>query len=110
MPPLPLGADLMAGSPSAVFSPVTAPASAHVNPDHPIFQQMADARQAMEEEPARCGNCAHRVDRNGGTSFCQLQNFMVRPADPSCGLWDPLPEAYNEESAAFRVDIGGPNT
>jgi hypothetical protein len=70
-----------------------------------VFAQLRAARQEVAEQPT-CGNCAHLTDRNG-IKVCGAQGFTVRPGDPSCGLWEPVDDGYNEGPDPWTVNIGG---
>lgn len=91
--------------PGAMLEPPPGPDGQPSAP-HTALAALAAQRQEVESGGSpRCGNCAHRTERNGAV-LCGLNGWVVRDQDPDCGAWEPPPESYNE-GVVYRVSIGG---
>lgn len=76
---------------------------------HPALSMLANMRAEAREPDAltpRCGNCHHRVDRNGQL-ICGLQSWGIKDNDPACPVWEPKDGGYNDDVAPRRVFLGG---
>lgn len=76
---------------------------------HPALTLLADMRAGEASPDAytpRCGNCHHRLERNGAL-ICGLQSWGIKDSDPPCPVWEPKDGGYNDDGPPRRVFLGG---